>query len=205
MHFYSQRSDFRKESQPRMRRFVWLTIGLLTIGATLAACGGPASPGVATGATTTTLTSSSTGGGLQGTSLLPYSSCMRAHGVPNFPDPSSSGGLNKVDVVTALKAVSAAQAKVAQNDCSHLIPPDESLGGQIVHPITTQDQQYYLRAVACIRSHGFPSFPDPVFSGGSVSLPPIPTINTQSPQFIRANTTCKKLIPAGLPDSGNAG
>lgn len=186
-----------------MRHGARLTVGLLGLGLTLAACGGPSTPGVATGsATTTTTTSSSSDSGTQATSLLAYSSCMRSHGVPNFPDPSSGGGLNKPAVVSALEAVSAAQAKSAQSACSHLVPADESLGGQIVHPITAQDQQYYLKAVACMRAHGFANFPDPIFSGGSVSLPPTPSLNTHSPQFTRANATCTKLIPAGLPDSG---
>ena len=74
----------------------------------------------------------------------------------------------------------------AQNDCSHLIPAGEGLGGQNAKPVTTEDQHYYLRAVACMRSHGFPTFPDPIFSGGSVSLPPTPSINTQSPQYAQA-------------------
>ena len=105
-------------------------------------------------------------------------------------------------VVSALKAVSTAIANAAQKDCAHVLPAGEGLGGQVVHPITTQDQQYYLKAVACMRRHGFPTFPDPIFSGGSISLPSTPGIDTQSPQFIRASTNCRKLIPAGLPSSG---
>jgi hypothetical protein len=131
---------------------------------------------------------------------------MRSHGVANFPDPSSSGGFNdKQAVVSALEAVSAAVATAAQSACGHLIPAGEGLGGQTVRPVTVADQQFYLKAVSCMRSHGFPDFPDPIFSGGGVSLPPTPSINTQSPQYSRAAQVCKKLIPAGLPDSGNGG
>jgi hypothetical protein len=128
---------------------------------------------------------------------------MRDHGVTNFPDPSAGGGIDKEEVVNALNAVSAATSNSAQHDCAHLVPANGGLSGQSTQPVTAQDQHYYLRAVACMRAHGFPTFPDPIFSNGGVSLPPTPSINTQSPQYARAAQICKKLIPAGLPESGN--
>ncbi|HEV3186515.1 MAG TPA: hypothetical protein VGZ04_00545 [Acidimicrobiales bacterium] len=189
----------------RMRRTALLTVGMLAVGVTLAACGGPATPGVATGSTTTTTsTLSSSSGAPQGTGILAYSACMRAHGVTNFPDPGANGGIdNKQAVVNAMKSVSVAIGNAAQKDCAHVLPAGEGLGGQDVKPITTQDQQYYLRAVACMRTHGFPNFPDPIFSGGTIRIPPTPSINTNSSQYVQARDLCTKLIPAGLPDSGN--
>ena len=59
----------------------------------------------------------------------------------------------------------------------------------------------YLKAVACIHNHGFPSVPDPTFIGGSVHID-VPSIYKNSPSFQRAVATCRKLIPAGLPYSG---
>ena len=66
----------------------------------LAACGSsPSSPGVASaGSTTTTLSAGSSGGSRAGSQtgdsrLLKYSQCMRAHGITDFPDPSSNGSL----------------------------------------------------------------------------------------------------------------
>jgi hypothetical protein len=129
---------------------------------------------------------------------------MRAHGVTSFPDPNAAGGIdNKQAVVDAMKSVSVAIGDAAQKACQHVLHPGEGLGGQVVRPITTHDQQYYLRAVACMHSHGYPNFPDPIFSDGTISLPSTPSLNTTSPQFAKANATCTKLIPAGLPDSGN--
>ena len=191
----------------RVRRVALLTVGLLAVGVTLSACGGPTTPGVATGSSTTTTTASpSSGGGSSGTGLLAYSSCMRAHGVSNFPDPVANGRFDdKRAVVSALESVSTAIGNAAQKVCAHVLPPGQGLGGPVPKPITIQDQQYYLRAVACMRSHGFPTFPDPIFSGGSISLPPTPSVNTTSPQYAQAKAACTKLIPAGLPDSGSTG
>jgi hypothetical protein len=174
-----------------------MTLGILAIGLTVAACG--ASPSAPRAATGTTSANSSAGGKTGLSSLVAYSSCMRSHGVPNFPDPSGSGGIPKPAVVSALGAVSNAQATAAQNDCAHVLAPGESLGGQTVQTVTAQDQRYYLNAVACMRSHGFSNFPDPVFSGGSVSLSIPPSIDQNSAQFHHAAQICTKLIPAGLP------
>jgi hypothetical protein len=193
------------KQRPRSRRAALMTAGILAAGLVVAACsGGPSTPGAATGSTTTTL--SSVSGKTDGTGVLAYSSCMRSHGVPSFPDPGSNGGIdNKRAVVSALQAVSNAQATAAQDACAHVLPPGESLGGQTVQTIPTRDQQDYLNAAACMRSHGLTNFPDPVFSGGSVSFPIPSSIDTSSTQFTQARQTCEKLIPAGLPDSGSRG
>lgn len=191
----------------QLSRAATLAAGIFAAGVTLAACGGPSTPGVATGATTTTSTtipSFSSESGTQESQLLAYSSCMRAHGVPNFPDPGGKGGLSKEAVVSALQAVSAAQANEASNDCAPLMPSG-GLSGQVVEPVTAQDQRYYLQAAACLRTHGFPSFPDPVFSGTGVNFSVPSSINKNSTEFLRAVDVCRKLIPSGLPYSGGSG
>jgi hypothetical protein len=181
-----------------------IAVGALVVGVVFAACGdGPSTPGVATGSTTTT--SRSAGGATHATGLLAYSSCMRSHGVPSFPDPSGSGGIPKEGVISAEGAVSSSQVTVAQNACVHLLPAGGSLSGHANQTVTVQDQQYYLNAVACMRAHGITNFPDPVFSGGGVSFTQPPGIDTSSPQFIQANQICRRLIPAGLPDSESGG
>lgn len=59
-----------------------------------------------------------------------------------------------------------------------------------------QQQQDYLNAAACMRSHGITNFPDPSFSGGRVEFPDINKIDTHSTQFTQARQTCQRLIPA---------
>jgi hypothetical protein len=185
--------------RPRLRRAALLTAGALAVGMAVAACGGgPSTPGVATGSTTAAA-SPSASGSTQATGLLAYSSCMRSHGVPNFPDPDSSGGIPKPAAAGALREVSNSQSQAATNDCRHLLPAGGSLGGPPSQTVTVQDQHYYLSAAACMRSHGFTNFPDPVFSGGSVTFPVPASIAANSPQFAQAVHTCQKLIPAGLP------
>lgn len=136
---------------------------------------------------------------------MAYASCMRSHGVPNFPDPGGKGGIPKAGVIRAERSVSTSKLRAASQACTHLLPAGKSLGGQPNRTITTQQQQYYLNAAACMRSHGIVDFPDPTFSGGHVNFPVPSSIDTHSTQFIQARDTCEKLVPAGLPYSGSTG
>ncbi|MGH2833583.1 MAG: hypothetical protein ACRDK2_12490 [Solirubrobacteraceae bacterium] len=178
-----------------------MTAGILAVGVAVAGCGGTAKPGVATLSTSTSTASSPVGGSTQATGLLAYASCMRSHGLPNFPDPNSSGEIPKEGVIRAGGGVSISHMQAAQKACEDLLPTGHSLSGKVSTPVTAQQQHYYLNAAACMRSHGITNFPDPAFSGGRVEFPDINKIDTKSTQFTQARQTCAKLIPAGLPYS----
>jgi hypothetical protein len=142
--------------------------------------------------------SQNAGGSSGSSSGVAYSRCMRSHGVPNFPDPGSDGQIPKPAAISALRQVSDSLARSASSACENSNP-----AGQGSTALTAQQQQDYLRAAACMRSHGITSFPDPTFSGGSVNFPIPSGIDTSSQQYTRALQACTRLIPAGLPDSGS--
>ena len=176
----------RRRAHPPRAGVLAVTAGLVLL---TAACGGSLS-------STGTGSSPNAGGSAspQASSLsaLAFARCMRSHGIPNFPDPDSSGHFNKHQLHQI--GLSISRARAAESHCPYSAGPP---------PLTAQDQQDYLSAAACMRSHGITNFPDPVFSGGSVSLPtPVP-IDTSSPQFTQARQICQRLIPAGLPYSGS--
>ena len=120
-----------------------------------------------------------------------FAQCMRSHGALGFPDPSSEGtfDIQQIDansplIVSALKP------------CHKLLPP-----GAVAMPTAQQRQMedQALRYAACLRSHGYPDFPDPTFQVGPGSFgvefkvgPPM-GIDTKSPQFQAAAQTCAKL------------
>jgi len=164
-----------------------------------AGCGGASSPAVAT-VSTSTSSARQAATGTHATGLVAFASCMRSHGVPNFPDPTASGGIPKPAVVSAFEKVSQSQGARAQNACNHLLPAG-GLSGQAVQTITPQDRQDYLKAAACMRSHGFPNFPDPKFQNNDAHVNIPASINQSSSGFTSAATLCTKLIPAGLPGS----
>src|SRR5438067_6036435 len=61
-----------------------------------AGCGGGGSVGVASGASsTTTQTGATTTQNGRATAALALARCMRSHGIPNWPDPDSTGGFDK--------------------------------------------------------------------------------------------------------------
>ncbi len=64
-------------------------------------------------------------------------------------------------------------------------------------PGLQQSYKAQLAYAACMRSHGEPSFPDPVLTGQSVRFGPGRSIDQDSPRFISASTTCKRLVPDG--------
>ena len=77
-------------------------------------------------------------------------------------------------------------------------------GGQPpAQTITPADQADYLKAAACMRSHGIPDFPDPTFQNNTVTFNIPPNIDPNSSQARSAVATCQKLIPTGLPYSSS--
>jgi hypothetical protein len=58
-----------------------------------------------------------------------------------------------------------------------------------------------LKFSACMRSHGYPDFPDPTLQNGglALSLSPSAGVNPDSPQFQSAQQTCQKLTGFGGP------
>jgi hypothetical protein len=60
-----------------------------------------------------------------------------------------------------------------------------------------QSYQAQLAYATCMRSHGEPSFPDPVLTGQSVRFGAGHNIDQDSPRFVSASTTCKRLVPEG--------
>jgi hypothetical protein len=87
-----------------------------------------------------------------------FADCMRSHGVPDFPDPSTSPRQFKNALETKSPAF-----RSALTSCQHLLP-----GGRVRSnnaPPSQAQMAAELAFARCLRSHGFPSFPDPNSSG----------------------------------------
>jgi len=123
--------------------------------------------------------------------------------VPNFPDPKISTHGNGVSVAIRVTPAITGNPhfKSAQQACSKLLPGGGPGGGSN-HQITPQEQSQYLKAAACVRSHGVPNFPDPTFSGGGVHVAH-QGLNESSPAFKAAVQACESLIPGGVHGSGS--
>lgn len=171
-----RRGDGRhQDHRSRLRRAGPVAVAFVLVGVLAAACGGgPASPGA--GHT-----------GSQKSELLPFSACIRAHGVPNFPDPRPAGGfarsaLNAIDVQSP-------QFRSAEKACSSL-----AIASGFEH--TPAELQKHIEQLiaqdACIRKHGVPNMPGPN-AQGQQSFPS--GITPETPVFQAAEKVCAYLNP----------
>jgi hypothetical protein len=199
------------ETTPGRRRGCWARrrrAGVLAVTAGLvlltAACGGsPSSSG--SRSSTGTGSSPSAGGSAspQSSSLsaLAFARCMRSHGIPGWPDPTSSGVFDKSE----LRQLGVSESRVrALEDgaCNIPLPSGGQSQGQA---ISLADQSDYHEAAVCMRRHGFPDFPDPTFQDTNVTFDIPSTIDTSTSRFASARAICERLIPPGLPDGSSSG
>jgi hypothetical protein len=142
----------------------YATIVLLAASPLLAACGG-SSPSADSAA-------SSASGKRQ--SMIAFATCMRAHGVPSFPDPGSNGrgGLqiqasqragSGASMTVNGVSVSAPAFQSAMRTCHNYLPN----GGAPSAADVAKMKSEALAMARCMRSHGVPNFPDPQFHTGS--------------------------------------
>jgi len=125
---------------------------------------------------------------------------MRTHGEPNVPEPTIDGNGVHISANPGSGVdPNSPQFTAANNACKHLIRTKGGVSGG--NTITPTDQADYLKAAACMRSHGVPNFPDPTFQNNRVEFNTTTPIDTNSSQYKSALATCQKLIPAGLPYS----
>jgi hypothetical protein len=86
-----------------------------------------------------------------------FSRCVRDRGVPNWPDPTSSGQVAKESAQQL--GVSNARLQVALNACQHLLPDTGNIDD---NPAALNQWWSQLRHFArCMRTHGVPNWPDP--------------------------------------------
>jgi hypothetical protein len=155
---------------------------------------GSAGPAVAHIGPTATTTSASSAGGATQNRAAAYSSCMRAHGVPSFPDPDAQGHLYlKVTKGGALDP-STPEFQAAAAACKSLAPVQNTSASNN----TLQSQG--LKYAACMRAHGVPNFPDPQPGSNGGFL--ITGVDPNSPQFQSAQQACQSLMPGGGPGAG---
>ena len=157
------------------------------------------------------------GGSSSSPSAVAYSACMRSHGVPNYPDPDSSGQLPKTSAQRL--GVSTSQLQGAQQACQHLLPnAGGSLEQQTEQCISTSNcppalVQQILTAerkfAQCMRSHGLPHWPDPTIDseGRPVFVISISKdlggVDPHSPQISTKEDECARLTGSPEPAQVN--
>lgn len=172
--------------------------------------------GCGAGVTHTNTRGSSSAAGRSGTSAmaggatgpLAFAECMRANGVPTFPDPTPGGGPRFV--IPAGSDPAAPAFRAAQAKCHKLLAGGGPPGGGA--PASPHTVAKLVRIAVCMRAHGISEFPDPRATmpanvspakyqvitdfDGAVLLFPA-TLNMQAPAYREALAACG-APPLGL-------
>lgn len=161
-------------------RRLTLAVVLLGLLVLAAGCGGSRPPGTP-------------GGDSQSGDLArfeAYSKCMRSHGIPDFPDPTTSpgGGVGiQVDGGPGSDLNrNNPRFKAAAEACRSLEP------GAGSEPQAQSDQKIAaeVKWAHCMRTHGLPGFPDPDSRGAFDSS----KFNESTPAFQSASNACLSLM-----------
>jgi hypothetical protein len=166
----------KRNTEGGARRAAAIAAALAGVACLAAACSSPAKP-------------AGTSSPDPAAQALAYSKCMRSHGVPGYPDPkiSSNGGGTSVSMGVGTRGdlnPGNPAFKAASRACRSLQPAGSNPPAQSAQDLATD-----VKFAICMRSHGYPSFPDPD-SRGVFNLPA--AINPNSAQFGSAQSACQK-------------
>ena len=157
-----------------------LTAALVGLVFLVAGCGGSKSPGANGGAGSSSRVFSQ---------FEAYSKCMRRHGIPDFPDPTSSpGGGVSIQINGGPGSDldrNNPKFKSANRTCQSLEPGAGSQPSQSAAKIAAE-----VKWAQCMRSNGLPGFPDPDSQGAFDSS----KFNESTPAFQSASNACQSLM-----------
>ena len=122
-----------------------------------------------------------------------YAICMRSHGIPDFPDPTTSPGGGVSFQINGGPGSDLNHYNpsfmAADKACRGLLPG----AGQAPAPLSAQRIAAEVSWARCMRSHGLPGFPDPNSQGAFDSS----KFDENSPAFQPASNACKSQQPTG--------
>lgn len=124
---------------------------------------------------------------------LAFSKCMRADGVPSFPDPGAPAGPAESSflgiAIPATIDMHSPAVESAFAACRHVIASIVSPQGK--PPITAALKESMIAHAQCMRTHGVPAYQDPIFPlGGGIETFDGPGVNPESPAYQRAASDC---------------
>ncbi|CAM5722837.1 hypothetical protein [Streptomyces fumanus] len=196
----AEREEWKSAGTPRrIRPRVTLVAAFAAVGLLVTACGGDDgddgdNKGGVAAASPNNSESAKQGGDSQKKGPLAYAKCMRANGVPNFPDPDANGGLkiegDKVGLGTP------AYEKAAEKCKSYNSAPA---------PEAAPDREAALKYAKCMRENGVPKFPDPNSEGGTDIDRDKLGVDITGPVFKKADDKCKGVLRKGGKGKKNSG
>jgi hypothetical protein len=118
-----------------------------------------------------------------------YARCIRAHGVPAFPDPQVTTTPGSVGIRQGVPAAAGLSPAfpAAQKACRGIVPAPQNGGSDAQGP----HKQVLLAFAHCLRTHGVTGFPDPTATGQlSEEMISAAGVDIHAPSFLDAARAC---------------
>jgi hypothetical protein len=173
-------------------RALLVALALGPLGLVAAGCGGSSTPPSVAhiGPTTTPAVAPASGSGPgpgakagSQADFVAFVDCMQKHGIQ-----AQLGQGGRGVSITGQVDPNSAQFKKAQQTCQKLLPGG---GPQPLSPAQqAQEVKELITLAACMRTHGYPTFPDPT-SQGTFDFSSASGVNPNSTQFQTAMNTCR--------------
>ena len=177
-----------RRPRPRSLRAAMLAAAAATVTLLAAACGGGSSSSSTAGPPTLSALTDQ---------ALAYSKCMRAHGIPNFPDPNVQDSAHAKGVGFSLSNI---DTHSAQFTSAAKLCQKQTGFGHISAAQLQAAMNNMLKVAECMRSHGIANFPDPFENSHQIGFNLNGTgIDMNSARFKAAQTACRPLMPGGGP------
>jgi hypothetical protein len=184
------------QPNPTFRRRATGAVIALVASVAIAACGSSSSAG---GSSSSHSISASTAN-----SAVKFASCVRAHGVPDYPDARAG---KTVDIHSLQESTQAVETAIQKCQSS---APAQNFGPRLSTAQLATVRVGALAMARCMRAHGL-VYPDPVVSPGPggqgfqygfplAELKAHP-IDYESSAYKTANTACSKLFERSFPAS----
>ncbi len=127
------------------------------------------------------------------TAAFQYSSCMRNHGMPSFPDPTMTdhNGQQVAYLTATIPTHPSPAFKSAQNACRAILPTPSNISPTQLARQHSAREQHILAFAKCLRNHGTSNFPDPT-SQGELTLETVNAagVDLHAPTVLTAAKTC---------------
>jgi hypothetical protein len=118
-----------------------------------------------------------------------FAACVRGHGVPSFPDPVINPLTGRPDIPSSAQRVPSSALQACQPIADRL-PPQV----QTSQPPTTSAMRALLAFARCMRSRGFPNWPDPNALG---EYPITTQMGAQMKRGHDSVSACARNVPGG--------
>jgi hypothetical protein len=149
----------------------------------------PLAAGCGSNKPTTSTTTGASAAQNAATAAYHYARCIRAHGIPGFPDPhvSITAGGGKISQEVPASAGLSPKFPAAQKACQGILPPASNSGGS-----EDRARKAYILALAhCLRTHGIAGFPDPDRSGRlTLQMISAAGVDVHTREFLGAGLAC---------------